>query len=118
MTGATAREPVDLEHLDRYTGGEKAINAEVLELFVRQCGQSLVRLRALIEARDGKTWRDVLHTLKGSALGVGAFALAEDFASAEVIDPECAPLEATAALETLRTGSDMVGRFVAAYVRR
>ncbi len=113
-----ARRPVDLEHLGRYTGGDEAINAEVLELFVRQCAQSLIRLHALIEARDAGTWRDVLHTLKGSALGVGAFPLADAAASAETINPENAPSQAAEALETLRSGSNMVSTFVAAYLHR
>jgi HPt (histidine-containing phosphotransfer) domain-containing protein len=115
MPGATLPPPVDLEHLAKYTGGEADLNAEVLEMFVRQCAQSLSRLRALIEARDAKTWRDVLHTLKGSALGVGAFPLAEELATAEAINPELSPGEAAGALESLRSGSNMVGTFVAAY---
>lgn len=118
MSGMAARQPVDLDHLARYTGGEETINAEVLALFTRQCAQSLIRLHTLIEARDARTWRDVLHTLKGSALGVGAFSLAEALASAEAINPELAPLEAAAALERLESGSNMVGTFVTAYLRR
>lgn len=118
MSAIAARQPVDLDHLARYTGGEEVINAEVLELFVRQCAQSLIRLHAQIEARDARTWRDVLHTLKGSALGVGAFSLAEALASAETIDPELAPMQAAAALETLKSGSNMVSTFVTAYLRR
>ncbi|HEX4158209.1 MAG TPA: Hpt domain-containing protein [Rhizomicrobium sp.] len=115
MSGITARQPVDLDHLARYTGGEADLNAEVLEMFVRQCALALTRLHALIEARDAGTWRDILHTLKGSALGVGAFSLAEELAAAEAINPELAPSQATAALESLKSGSNMVGTFVAAY---
>jgi HPt (histidine-containing phosphotransfer) domain-containing protein len=115
MSGAAAPRPVDLEHLAQYTGGEADLNAEVLEMFVRQCAQALVRLHALIDARDARTWRDILHTLKGSALGIGAFPLAEDLALAERINPEIAPEQATAALETLESGSIVVSTFVAAY---
>lgn len=117
MSGIAARQPVDLEHLGQYTGGEADLNAEVLEMFVHQCAQALSRLHALVEARDAQTWHDVLHTLKGSALGIGAFPLAEDLASAEAINPELAPAEAIAALESLKSGSNMVSTFAAAYRR-
>jgi len=112
------RQPVDLEHLSLYTGGAADINAEVLELFVRQCAQALVRLHNLIEARDTKNWRDTLHTLRGSALGVGAFSLAENLAMAEAVNPALAPAAAAAALESVRSGSNMVSTFLAAYRRR
>jgi HPt (histidine-containing phosphotransfer) domain-containing protein len=115
MSVATARQPVDMDHLARYTGGETDLNAELLDLFVRQCAQSLTHLHTLIESRDSKAWRDILHTLKGSALGVGAFPLAEELASAERIDPEAAPAAALAALESLQSGSNLVEAFVAAY---
>jgi HPt (histidine-containing phosphotransfer) domain-containing protein len=117
MSGTRARQPVDLEHLAQYTGGEADFNAEVLEMFVRQCAQALTRLHGLIEARDTRTWREILHTLKGSALGIGAFPLAEKLATAESINPELAPVEAAAALESLKSGSNMVSTFVAAYRR-
>jgi HPt (histidine-containing phosphotransfer) domain-containing protein len=118
MSGTAARQPVDLEHLAQYTGGEADLNVEVLDMFVRQCAQSLIRLHAVIEAADVRTWCDILHALKGSALGVGAFPLAEELATAEAINPELAPSHAAAALESLTSGSNMVGRFVAAYRRR
>ena len=117
MSGAKGRQPVDLEHLAQYTGGEADINGEVLEMFVRQCAQALARLHGLIETRDPRNWREILHTLKGSALGIGAFPLAEKLANAESIDPGLAPVEAAAALESLKSGSNMVSTFVAAYRR-
>ena len=115
MSGKAARQPVDLKHLAQYTGGEADLNAEVLEMFVHQCAQALTRLYALVEVNDTGSWRDVLHTLKGSALGVGAFPLDEDLATAEAINPELSPAEAIAALELLKSGSNMVSIFVAAY---
>jgi HPt (histidine-containing phosphotransfer) domain-containing protein len=114
---SAARQPVDLEHLGRYTGGDAKLNAEVLGLFVEQCAESLAQLQALRDAPAGsKTWRDTLHRLKGSAMGVGAFALAEELASAESIDPETAPTEAQAALALLEHNRRLVNGFVAAYL--
>jgi HPt (histidine-containing phosphotransfer) domain-containing protein len=112
------QQPVDLEHLARYTGGDAELNAEVLGMFVRQCAESLSQLQALRDAPEPKTWRDTLHRLKGSAMGVGAFALAEALASAESIDPEAAPAETAVALEILERRRSLVDSFVAAYLAR
>jgi HPt (histidine-containing phosphotransfer) domain-containing protein len=113
-----AQQPVDLDHLARYTGGDTKLNAEVLGLFVRQCAESLTQLQALRNAPDPGTWRDTLHRLKGSALGIGAFRLAEEIASAESIDPETAPAEAATALEIIERDRGLVNSFVAAYLAR
>ena len=109
-------EPVDLAHLARYTGGDARLDAQVLSLFVRQSVEALARLRALCVAPQRKTWRDSLHTLKGSAMGIGAVALAEQLAAAESIDPETAPAKAVAALEAIERVSGLVNTFVAAYL--
>lgn len=117
MPGAAAQ-PVDLEHLGRYTGGERRLNTEVLNLFVQQCAQALARLHALREAPNGRQWHDTLHVLKGSAAGIGAFALAEKLALAESIDPAAAPAEAAEALAAVERGSALVNAFIAAYLVR
>ena len=80
---------VDLQHLDRYTGGDRAINEEVLRLFEGSCYELVQRLEtAVVDAAataDPKTWREVTHTLKGAARGVGAFSLADATAAAEKV---------------------------------
>jgi HPt (histidine-containing phosphotransfer) domain-containing protein len=78
---------IDLEHLARYTGGEKAINAEILRLFDGQVGEMVGQLRSVIAARDAKRWKEITHTIKGAARGVGAFAFGEAAAAAEPVDP-------------------------------
>ena len=116
---SAAQQPVDLDHLAQYTGGDAKLNAEVLGLFVRQCAESLAQLQTLRGVpAELRTWHDTLHRLKGSAMGVGAFALAEEIASAETIDPEAAPAEAAAALEHLERRRGLVNGFVAAYLAR
>ena len=65
--------PVDLAHLGRYTGGDRRINAEILELFDRQCRTILAELEQLVgEEANSKAWQQVNHKLKGAARGVGA----------------------------------------------
>src|SRR5471032_181447 len=94
---------IDLEHLARYTGGEKAINAEILRLFDGQVGEMVGQLRSVIAARDTKRWKEITHTIKGAARGVGAFAFGEAAAAAEPVDPVLARDKASAAIDVLQT---------------
>jgi HPt (histidine-containing phosphotransfer) domain-containing protein len=108
--------PVDLIHLSRYTGGERALNVEILQLFVGQSADLMRQLQAVIEARDAKAWRDITHSLKGAARGIGAFELAQAVAEAEPLDPITQHAPAIAALQTLKSRSDAVNAFVASYL--
>lgn len=75
ITGA-----VDFDYLTDFTAGDQEIVAEVLNLFTEQAA---MWSRLLDPAGDPAAWRDGAHTLKGSALGVGARAVAESCAAAE-----------------------------------
>ena len=82
---------IDLDHLARYTGGDAALNGEILRLFDSQASELVTRLRAILDQRDTKSWKEVTHTIKGAARGVGAFALAEAAALCERVgldDPQ------------------------------
>jgi HPt (histidine-containing phosphotransfer) domain-containing protein len=63
---------LDLDHLARMTLGERELEREVLTLFAQQSMDLLARLEKL--PREGAS---LAHTLKGSARGIGAFAVAE-----------------------------------------
>ena len=63
---------IDLDHLERMTLGEKELEREVLMLFAQQSTDLLARLEKL--PREGAS---LAHTLKGSARGIGAFAVAQ-----------------------------------------
>src|SRR5690348_17349020 len=79
-----AAAPVDLVHLARYTGGDRGLDAEILRLFDQQCQEMVARLERLVdEAPDSKAWKEIMHTLKGAARGIGAFPLADAAAAAE-----------------------------------
>jgi HPt (histidine-containing phosphotransfer) domain-containing protein len=78
----TSNAPIDFAHLSRYTLNDRALEAEILDLFVEQLPQSLTRLR---EARCLTEWRSAAHTIKGSARAVGALKLAEAAAAAEAM---------------------------------
>lgn len=63
---------LDLDHLARTTLGEVEVEREVLTLFAHQSAELLGRLEGL--PPEGAL---LAHTLKGSACGIGAFAVAE-----------------------------------------
>lgn len=63
---------IDFAHLERMTLGEREVELEVLALFKQQLVDLLGRLEKL--PREGVS---LAHTLKGSARGVGAFAVGD-----------------------------------------
>ena len=70
---------IDVAHLSRMATGERSLEREVLALFDRQADMLLPRIRhgAPVVATAS------VHTLKGSALGIGAFKVAR---AAEVVE--------------------------------
>jgi HPt (histidine-containing phosphotransfer) domain-containing protein len=96
---ATAFDPpapaIDTQHLARMTLGETSLQREVLVLFDRQADVLLPRIR-----RGAPPLAATLaHTLKGSALGIGAFNVARAAEAVELGASEDAA--AAAAIETL-----------------
>jgi HPt (histidine-containing phosphotransfer) domain-containing protein len=77
---STAARPVDYDHLRAQAAENIGVMREVLVLFVTHCEQVIGELE---RASDEKSWKQWTHTLKGSARGVGAFAVAEAAADAE-----------------------------------
>ena len=84
---------VDFAYLERFAAGDAAVIAEVFALFRQQAAEWRPRLRA---GEPG--WRDVAHTIKGSARGIGANGLGEAAARAEEVGPEGLP-QVVAALD-------------------
>jgi HPt (histidine-containing phosphotransfer) domain-containing protein len=65
---------LDRDHLDRMTGSDRALQAEILSLFRHQA-ELWGRLLDPKAPSDG--WVDAAHTLKGSARSIGAVTLAK-----------------------------------------
>ena len=63
---------IDDEHLSRMTLGDRRLEREVLEIFVRQCTIILAR----ITAAEPAVAAAAAHTLIGSARGIGAWRVA------------------------------------------
>jgi HPt (histidine-containing phosphotransfer) domain-containing protein len=70
---STAGRPIDLDHLNRYTGGDRGLNAEILKLFEDQCATTLAQLEDLAKENGAgtKAWHLLTHTLKVRLAGWG-----------------------------------------------
>jgi HPt (histidine-containing phosphotransfer) domain-containing protein len=80
---AAAAPVLDLVHLSRQSLGDRGLEVELLRLFDAQAAQVIGRLTSGA-GRAERRWRaDLAHTLKGSALAVGAGAVAAEAASFE-----------------------------------
>lgn len=92
------RRPIDLVHLSRMTLGDRALERDVLALFGRQIDLLMPR----IETAPAPVAAAAAHTLKGSAQGVGAFALATAAADVEAAARSCDPAGRCGGVESLR----------------
>jgi HPt (histidine-containing phosphotransfer) domain-containing protein len=77
---------VDFAVLERMTGGDDGITEEVLGLFVQQAAM----WSPMLDVREDG-WRDGVHTIRGTAAGIGAAALAAACQTAEAADKAEAP---------------------------
>jgi HPt (histidine-containing phosphotransfer) domain-containing protein len=64
---------LDLEHLSRQTLGNRDLEREVLELFVRHSGEQLERLTGSASESER---RESAHAIVGAARAIGAFEVA------------------------------------------
>jgi HPt (histidine-containing phosphotransfer) domain-containing protein len=102
--------PIDFEHLQRMTLGDAGIEHEVLTMFLAQSAR-LVRNLAAMPSDAGA----LVHTLKGSAHAIGAFAVADAAARLEAVitgrsDPSAALAELDEAVEQARAAIEAVLR--------
>lgn len=72
--------PIDLTYLGRFTLGDRALESEVLALYVKHAPQYLA---GLANAATAKAWHDAAHTLKGASRGIGAWRVARCAETAE-----------------------------------
>jgi HPt (histidine-containing phosphotransfer) domain-containing protein len=63
---------VDFAYLEGFAAGDERLVDEVLALFREQSA-----IWGAMLAADHEGWRDAVHTIKGAARGVGAFALGD-----------------------------------------
>jgi len=101
--------PVDLGHLRRYTLGDKALEDEVLRLFVSQLSETLASLRSAATQRE---WKTATHALKGSSRAVGAWRIAALAEEAETIVCEGATAARSDAIARLESAASEASQFV------
>lgn len=96
MTSQGSAGAVDFAYLEGFAAGDRQVVGEVLALFRMQAGLWIAKLDA---ADPG--WRDLAHTIKGAARGIGAHALGEVCATAEAEGPQHLPAVRAALDEAL-----------------
>jgi HPt (histidine-containing phosphotransfer) domain-containing protein len=101
--------PVDLVHLRRYTLGDKALEIEVLELFLAQLPETIASMRSAANERD---WKIAAHTLKGSSRAVGAWRIATLAQEAEELPAEAESTAWSDAISRLETAASEARAFV------
>lgn len=99
--------PIDIIHLERQTMGDRALESEVLVLFLAQLDSAAVEFPAL-----GLPERQrAAHALVGASRGVGAFTLAN---CASAIEARPADAEA---IDRFREALRQVSAFIKARIR-
>ena len=106
LTGA-----VDFVHLEHYAGGDQALIEEVLGIFREQAE---IWIQLLAPDAPAGAWKDAAHSLKGSALGVGAFKLAQACEAAEKVAGD-EPGRRARLLDAIRDAMDAALADIAAY---
>lgn len=102
------RRPIDLVHLAKQCLGDEQLEHEILRMFDTTVRSYLARL----DAADGaEQVVHVLHAIRGSASGVGAFTVADLARAAEVDVREGRPL-GTEIIADLAHAIEEVGTFI------
>lgn len=94
--------PIDLDHLARQTMGDRALEQEVLRLFLSQA----MAVRDQVARAEPSERKFMAHGLKGAARGIGAVRVAE--AAGEVEDDP----DAKAPLKHLVAAIDEAHEFI------
>lgn len=94
---------LDVEHLLEMAGGDPELADEVLDIFRNQAD---IWGKMLDAEQPKQVWADAAHTLKGSALSIGAHEFAELCKSAETLGRSDNPdhMEAIVLLADVKTG--------------
>jgi HPt (histidine-containing phosphotransfer) domain-containing protein len=110
--GPAAAPAIDQTHLKRMTYGDSGLEQELLQLFDRQAEILIARMRM----SDPAAVATLAHTLKGSASGIGAGAVAQAAQAAEAA-AACSPAELGTALDELTRVVGEARTLIAALLR-
>lgn len=107
----SSREPIDRGHLSRMTLGERSLEREVLALFDRQADILLSRMNSA--APSGVA--TLAHTLKGSAVGIGAWGVARAAEVVEKANPGALPGAVAALSEAIAEAKQAISGLLRAH---
>lgn len=74
---------LDLSNLRAITGGDTLAEGRIFQMFHVVAQSSLARLEGAISLPSASEWRDLVHSLKGTAANIGALSMAECCRQAE-----------------------------------
>lgn len=75
--------PVDLEHLESFTGDSKEEIRQLADVFFEQAAELLEDMEKSLHPNQKNRWRQAAHKLKGSSANLGACVLSELATTAE-----------------------------------
>lgn len=107
---------IDPEQLSVMTGGDAALAIEVIDIFRQQTD---IWARMLDATQPPSQWADAAHSLKGSALSIGAMKLADACAQTEQLGRghDEAPVSRAAAGTAISDVKDEIGPAIEAAAR-
>lgn len=105
--------PIDFDHLQRFTMGNRSLEAEVLSLFRSQSHSCIERLKT---ASDDRDWHEAAHTLKGAAAGIGAWAVHEASRTVEQMQGNVRVSDGYTALDTLEAAISDTDAMIAQFL--
>ncbi len=112
MSDHPASAAIDRGHLARMTFGDRSLEREVLALFDRQATMLIARMRG----GDPSAIAMLAHTLKGSAVGIGAGRVADSADAAETAAGQSAD-ECSRAIDRLAQAVDEARILIAELLR-
>ena len=112
MSCQAGERPLDLVHLARMTLGDRSLEREVLQLFVRQAAMLLGRMHGA----EADAVAALAHTLRGSARGLGAWRVA---GAAELVELSVGadPATLVASVSALRSAVEEAQAIIADLLR-
>ena len=108
-TAIAGDRPIDLVHLSKYSMGDRDLEKQVLSLFSTQSTIYIERLR---EAESDRAWLEAVHTLKGSAAGVGAWRVAKYAGKVERLEGSQRKALSTTAIRELSNSIEEVNKYI------
>ena len=105
---------LDVDHLSAMTGGDASLAIEIIDIF-RQ--QTELWSRMLNPSLPAQQWADAAHSLKGTALSVGAMRLSEACKAAETLGRSDGDIRLAQAAAALAAVKDEIGPAIEAAAR-